>query len=326
MQNNPLVSIIIPTYNRAHLIGETLDSVLAQTYKNWECIVVDDGSTDDTLEVIQKYIAKDSRFFFFSRPETKVNGASSSRNYGLSQSKGELIVFLDSDDWLLPNCLSQRVKFMSANSALNFMVFPMFTKGSDTVLKAKNIPFCDDYLREFLSYKLYWGIMCTTWKKKALLTLEGFNENYPRLNDPEIHIRGMLHFEHSYFIASEFPADSIYRMEEQKKGKEFSEKYLTSLTMFFNDMVSELQLCKKSHYIAYLKHYLKDYFKNFAYCISIHENLKLLKLAKKLSILHFKEYYLMCLWVVFRVVHFKLTDYLNSKLNLLINKFIKLPK
>jgi glycosyltransferase involved in cell wall biosynthesis len=326
MQNNPLVSIIIPTYNRAHLIGETLDSILAQSYTNWECIVVDDGSADDTLEVIQKYIAKDSRFFFYSRPETKVKGASSSRNYGLSQSKGELIVFLDSDDWLLPNCLKQRVKFMIDNPTVNFMVVSMQTKGNDMVLKVKNIPLCDDYLREFLSYRLYWGIMCTTWKKSALLILKGFNEDYPRLNDPEIHIRGMLHFEHCYFIASEFPADSIYRMEEQKKGKKFSEKYLTSLTLFLDDMVSELQLRKKTHYILCLKHYLVDYFKNFAYCISIHENLKLLKLAKKLSILHFKEYYLMVLWVVFRVVHFKITNYLNSKLNLLIYKFIKLPK
>lgn len=326
MQNNPLVSIIIPTYNRAHLIGETLDSVLAQTYTNWECIVVDDGSTDDTLEVIQKYIAKDSRFFFYSRPETKVKGASSSRNYGLTQSKGELIVFLDSDDWLLSNCLSQRVQFMIENPTINFMVVPMLTKGNDTILKVKNIPIYENYLKEFLSYKLYWQTMCTTWKKSALTIIGGFNENYPRLNDPEIHIRGMLHFEDSYFIASEFPADSIYRMEEQKKGKKFSEKYLISLTLFLNDMVSELQLHNKLDYIVYLKYYLVDYFKNFAYCISIHENLKLLKLAKKLNILHVKEYYLMVLWLVFRVGHFKITNYLHTKLNFLIYKFIKLPK
>ncbi len=60
--NNPLVSIIIPTYNRAHLIHETLDSVLAQTYTNWECIVVDDGSSDNTEEVLESYINKDFRF------------------------------------------------------------------------------------------------------------------------------------------------------------------------------------------------------------------------------------------------------------------------
>lgn len=65
----PLVSIIIPTYNRAHLIGETLDSVLAQTYINWECIIVDDRSTDDTKEVIDSYLYGDVRFSYFKRPE-----------------------------------------------------------------------------------------------------------------------------------------------------------------------------------------------------------------------------------------------------------------
>ena len=58
----PLVSIIIPTYNRAHLIGETLDSVLVQTYTHWECIVVDDGSTDGTDALLATYCKKDSRF------------------------------------------------------------------------------------------------------------------------------------------------------------------------------------------------------------------------------------------------------------------------
>lgn len=58
MEVQPLVSIIIPTYNRAHLIGETLDSVIAQTHKNWECIVIDDGSTDDSLQILEGYQKK----------------------------------------------------------------------------------------------------------------------------------------------------------------------------------------------------------------------------------------------------------------------------
>ncbi|WP_445734533.1 glycosyltransferase family 2 protein [Mariniflexile sp.] len=67
--NQPLVSIIIPTYNRAHLIGETLDSVLAQTHQNWECIVVDDGSTDNTDTVLKTYCQKDSRFQYHHRKD-----------------------------------------------------------------------------------------------------------------------------------------------------------------------------------------------------------------------------------------------------------------
>ena len=62
-----LISIIIPTYNRAHIVCETLDSVLSQTYTNWECIVVDDGSTDNTKDIIKSYRVKDSRFLLFNR-------------------------------------------------------------------------------------------------------------------------------------------------------------------------------------------------------------------------------------------------------------------
>ncbi len=106
----PLVSIIIPAYNREHLIGETLDSVLIQTYTNWECIVVDDGSNDNTEEIINSYSEKDNRFQFYHRPTTGKKGASACRNYGLEKSKGELIQFLDSDDLLAKNKLEEQVK------------------------------------------------------------------------------------------------------------------------------------------------------------------------------------------------------------------------
>ncbi len=105
-----LISIIIPTYNRAHLIGETLESVSAQTYQNWECIVVDDMSTDYTVELMEFFCKKDKRFQFYHRPETRKKGASVCRNFGLEKSKGELIQFLDSDDLLAKNKLEEQVK------------------------------------------------------------------------------------------------------------------------------------------------------------------------------------------------------------------------
>jgi glycosyltransferase involved in cell wall biosynthesis len=98
MPDQPIVSIIIPTYNRAHLIGETLDSVLAQTYTNWECIIVDDGSTDNTDEVVEEYVKKDSRFKYYHRPDEHLPGGNGARNYGFKMSKGEYVNWLDSDD------------------------------------------------------------------------------------------------------------------------------------------------------------------------------------------------------------------------------------
>ncbi|WP_417289535.1 glycosyltransferase family 2 protein [Corallibacter sp.] len=105
----PLVSIIIPTYNRAHLIGETLDSILAQTYTHWECIVVDDGSTDDTETLLQTYIDKDPRFQYHKRPDTHLPGGNGARNYGFEVSKGEYIQWFDSDDVMLPEKLELKV-------------------------------------------------------------------------------------------------------------------------------------------------------------------------------------------------------------------------
>lgn len=94
--NNSLISVIIPTYNRAHLINDTLDSVLAQTYTNWECLIVDDGSTDNTKEVISEYINKDKRFNYLLNKRNK--GAQGARNTGVLSSKGEFVIFFDSDD------------------------------------------------------------------------------------------------------------------------------------------------------------------------------------------------------------------------------------
>jgi glycosyltransferase involved in cell wall biosynthesis len=109
---NPLVSIIIPTFNRAHLINETLDSILLQTYINWECIIVDDGSNDDSDAVISKYCSNDKRFQFIKRPQNKPKGANACRNIGLEVATGDYIVFFDSDDLMTNNHLEIKVDAM----------------------------------------------------------------------------------------------------------------------------------------------------------------------------------------------------------------------
>ena len=107
METRPLVSTIIPTYNRAALVCDAIDSVLAQTYQNVEIIVVDDGSTDDTLEVLRRY---SDRIQMISQPNA---GPAAARNRGLLAAKGELIAFLDSDDLWLPDKLALQVNLLS---------------------------------------------------------------------------------------------------------------------------------------------------------------------------------------------------------------------
>lgn len=101
----PLISIIIPTYNRGHILSQTIESVLSQTYINWECLIVDDGSKDDTAKVVNSY--KDPRIrYYFKEHEDR----SAARNFGIKNAKGEYYQFLDSDDLITPRKLELAVK------------------------------------------------------------------------------------------------------------------------------------------------------------------------------------------------------------------------
>lgn len=105
-----LVSIITPNYNCVHFIAETIRSVQAQTYQNWEMIIVDDCSTDGSDKVVQLYMEEDKRIRFLKNP--KNSGAAISRNYALREAKGKWIAFIDSDDLWLPEKLEKQIKFM----------------------------------------------------------------------------------------------------------------------------------------------------------------------------------------------------------------------
>ncbi|WP_178984746.1 glycosyltransferase family 2 protein [Winogradskyella helgolandensis] len=119
MKETPLVSIIIPTYNRAHLIGETLDSIITQTYSNWECILVDDGSTDNSRIVLDGYCKKDTRFKYIQRPNERLKGGNAARNYGFENCKGDYIQWFDSDDIMLPLFLESKIENLGPEIMLN---------------------------------------------------------------------------------------------------------------------------------------------------------------------------------------------------------------
>jgi glycosyltransferase involved in cell wall biosynthesis len=110
LQSQPLVSVIIPTYNRARLIGQSIQSVLNQTYTNWELIIVDDGSSDDTESAIAQY--NDSRIHYIRFSHSGILGKV--RNSGMKIAKGDLIAFLDSDDLWRVDKLDFQLKLFEA--------------------------------------------------------------------------------------------------------------------------------------------------------------------------------------------------------------------
>jgi glycosyltransferase involved in cell wall biosynthesis len=160
MSDQPLVSIIIPTYNRAYLIGETLDSIVAQTYENWECIIVDDGSSDNTDEVVGDYVNKDSRFKYYHRPEEHLPGGNGARNYGFKMSQGDFIQWFDSDDLMDENLLFEQIENMiSFNVVISICLYDRYDENFSKITvksveySAKNSLYYD-YIMKVFSFNL----------------------------------------------------------------------------------------------------------------------------------------------------------------------------
>jgi len=120
---NPLISVIVPSYNSEEYISETLLSVKHQSYLDWECLIIDDGSTDTTKIIVDKIIQQDKRFKYFYKENT---GLSDSRNYGISLARGEFVQFLDSDDILFPDKLSISIKQYYSKNSNNTIYFSDF--------------------------------------------------------------------------------------------------------------------------------------------------------------------------------------------------------
>ena len=103
-EKRELISIIVPIYNVENYLRQCLDSILNQTYQNFECLLINDGSPDNSADICREYVEKDSRFKYF---EKENGGLSDARNYGIRQSKGSYLTFVDSDDWLENDALQQ---------------------------------------------------------------------------------------------------------------------------------------------------------------------------------------------------------------------------
>lgn len=257
-----LISIIIPTFNRDHIIGETLDSILAQTFTKWECIAVDDGSTDNTIKLLHKYRKKDKRFKFFSRPVNKVKGPSSCRNYGLEKALGEFVLFLDSDDLLASYCLEQRLEIANKFSKYDFWIFKtkVFHDEINDLNKIFNLELNNysdaRYLNLFLEGKYPFCILGPLWKKETLKELNGFDEKLNVFEDPDLHIRAFLNnFKSKSCLTKK--ADSFYRISKpQKKIKIDNQKINkvhNSAFVFFKKYIKLKKEMVEKHAYYYFK-------------------------------------------------------------------------
>ena len=237
----PLFSIIIPSFNRAHLIPETLESVANQTYENWECIIIDDGSTDTTEEVVSQIAVKDNRFKFFSRPNSKPKGANSCRNYGFEISSGEYINWLDSDDLLLPEHIAFHIeqhKMASKDAVITSA--QVFSESTNNVIREWNVEDSGDILNEFINTTVLWPINCVSWKRESVAIIP-FDERLSSSQDWTFHLSQLIIGRN--YIAQNKPT-CLVRSHAERIGGNVSEQKSFST---FTSRMEILNLLKKSN-------------------------------------------------------------------------------
>lgn len=192
---NPLVSVVIPVHCRMELIRETLDSVVRQTYSYWEAIVVDDNSTDDTCEVVDSFANKDSRIKLIRKPVGCQQGANSSRNIGVDNSRGKYIIFLDSDDCMSESCIQNRVEVMENNPSIDFAVFQTLLFHDvigDMDLVWNLLEKDKEDIDRFLLLDVPWCIASPIWKKKVLVGDLTWDTSVLSWQDWFLHIKALL--------------------------------------------------------------------------------------------------------------------------------------
>ena len=211
-----LVSIIIPTYNRSHFIGETLDSVLAQTYQNWECIVVDDGSTDYTEELVEFYCKKDDRIKFYKRPTEKPKGANTCRNYGFDLSTGEFINWFDSDDLMLENFLGANLDHFSDQISLT-ICSGFYTDENLKESQKINLEYTDSLFKDYVLWRKEILTPSIIFRRIFLQNISLFKLDISRGQETEFFSRIFFEIKAKDFFINNLPL-FFYRQHENSKS------------------------------------------------------------------------------------------------------------
>lgn len=186
------VSIIVPSHNRAALLRQTLESVRAQTCRDFECIVVDDASTDNTASVVREFASGDSRFIYIKLDQP--SGAQVARNTGIEHAIAEYVILLDSDDLLADFCIEQRLSVMRDQPELDFAVFPceIFLNQPGDKALLWNVPTDQGDLDRFLRNDVPWQTTSPIWRKSSLQRVGPWDIDVPVAQDWEFHIRAIL--------------------------------------------------------------------------------------------------------------------------------------
>lgn len=174
---NPLVSVIMPAYNVKKYIAEAIESILSQTYSNWELIIADDASTDTTREVVSNYVDKDLRIKLICLD--KNSGPVIARNKAIGKSSGEYLAMLDADDVSLPDRLAKQVGFLEYNKDIDFVgsSAELIDENGETVGR-KTKPLTHEEIKFPLLLQTQFVMSSVILRKKAFAEACGFDNAY----------------------------------------------------------------------------------------------------------------------------------------------------
>ena len=190
--NDLLFSVIVPAYNREKTIGRTIQSVLKQKYTNFELIIVDDGSKDNTSLAVTPYL-EDKRVKYISQEN---GGAQKARNHGLHLANGEFLMFLDSDDELLPNCLERVVKVYQEKPNVGSVYFLNGIYDDNGVLKKnRNDHLSGNIYKDVLEQGYLTSSSFITMRRSVFDVIGEWDEKFPASQDDDICFRISKHFE-----------------------------------------------------------------------------------------------------------------------------------
>jgi len=185
--DDTLISIILPTYNRAQFLPRALDSVFAQTYENWELILIDDGSTDETVEVLKQYDV--SRITYIYQEN---GGVSSARNYGIGRCKGEVIALLDSDDEWMPTKLETQIGYMHEHEYEISQTNEIWYRKGKRVNQPAKYTKPEGWFFEASVKMCLISPACTMFTRVAWDTIGPFDESMPSCEDYDMWLRACL--------------------------------------------------------------------------------------------------------------------------------------
>lgn len=311
----PKVSIIIPTKNRCSLLRETLQSVLQQTYADWEAIVIDDDSTDETIEQIILLSRQEPRIRLLQR-EGDRSGAPVCRNQGIAAATGDLVIFLDSDDALAPFCLEQRVNAMQSHLDLDFAVFPcqLFCERPGDLALLWNADTSENDLDRLLHlHDVPWQTTSPIWRRQALNQLGAWDESLLRWQDWEFHFRSLIQgLRYKKFVTP----DCFWRTSTSDRvtvGSNWTPEHVHCLEQLLSKVHS--MLCQTQMLNKYRQHLLAGlYFwvANQWLVLSCHlEAVQTWKICRDKQLINPLEYWEGELY--FKMQHFQLTKRLMNK-------------